>query len=273
MRAGLVAPSASSAGLPGARSAPDGRRRPPTCCRHAGGAPSTAGHDRASGNSAQKLRAGVLADERGLALVELLAALVVGAIVLFATFGLLDTAVRLQAKAVDGIEAVDRGRLGIDQITQVLASRICLGTQPSLVEGSDSRIELYASLAPESGTVRLVAQRRRLTFFGDAIREELWVSSPPAAPPAVPPASTTTPTSTRTLATDVRPIASTPVFRYYANEGTPAHPTLRLPTPLSASDRARVAMIDVGFVARGRRADVVTTFGSQIFNRSSTCVE
>jgi prepilin-type N-terminal cleavage/methylation domain-containing protein len=214
-----------------------------------------------------------LADESGFSLVELLAALVVGTIVLFATFGLLDAAVRLQAKSVDGIDATDRGRIGIDQVSQGLASRICIGTQPSLVDARDDSVEFYASLAPESGTVRLIGQRRRLTVVGDGIREEVWEATPPTAPPVVPPANTTTPKSRRLVVTGIKPIASTAVFRYYANEGTPAHPTLRLATPLSAADLARVAMIDVSFVAQGKRADVSTTYSNQIFNRNATCID
>jgi prepilin-type N-terminal cleavage/methylation domain-containing protein len=212
-----------------------------------------------------------LADERGFTLVELLAALVVGSIVIFAVFGLLDTAVRLQAKSVDSLDATDRGRIGMDQISQVLASRICLGAQPSLVEGRDDRLELYASLAPESGAVRVIAQRRRFSVTSLGIREDVWVSSPPAPPPSVPPASTTTPTTTRLVVTGVRQTGSTPIFRYYANDATTSQPTVLLTTPLATADRSRVALIDVTFTASGKRSDVGTSFHNAILNRSATC--
>jgi exopolysaccharide biosynthesis polyprenyl glycosylphosphotransferase len=52
----LVHPSASSAGFPGARSAPDGRWRPPPCHQHDGGTPSTVSHGRASGKTTQNFR-------------------------------------------------------------------------------------------------------------------------------------------------------------------------------------------------------------------------
>jgi prepilin-type N-terminal cleavage/methylation domain-containing protein len=213
-----------------------------------------------------------LADERGFSLVELLAALVVGAIVLFAAFALLDTGVRLQAKSVDSLDATDRGRVGIDQISQALASRICLGTQPSLVDARDDRVEFYASLAPESSTVRLVVQRRVLDVTPIGIRERVWTNSPPQAPPSVPPATTTAPTSTRVVAQAVKPTGSAPYFRYYANEGTPAAPTRLLTTPLSTLDLARVARIEVAFTAYGKRADVGTDLSNEILNRSSTCI-
>jgi prepilin-type N-terminal cleavage/methylation domain-containing protein len=213
-----------------------------------------------------------LAAEDGFTLVELLAALVVGTIVLFAAFGLLDTAVRLQAKSVDSLDATDRGRVGIDQISQDFASRICLGDQPSLVSASDTGVEFYASLAPESSAVRLVVQRRRLTVTPTGIREDLWTGSPPVAPPALPPASTTTPTRTRMIVTGIRQIGTTPVFRYYANEGAPARPTLLLTAPLSPSDLSQAVLIDVSFAAQGKRADVHTDYSNQIVNRSPTCV-
>ena len=212
-----------------------------------------------------------LTDERGFSLVELLAALLVGSLVLFAGFALLDSAVRTQAKSIDNLDAIDRGRVGIDQIAQSLASRICLGAQPSLVDARGDSVEYYASLAPESSTVRLIAQRRRLSVTPLGIREDVWVSTPPAAPPAVPPANTATPTTTRLVVTQVTQTGSTPVFRYYANDAS-ARPTVQLGTPLSTADLARVAVIDVSFTARGKRSEVGTTFNDQVFNRSSTCV-
>ena len=126
-----------------------------------------------------------LRDEDGFTLVELLAAMVVGMIVLFAVFGLLDGAVRIHARTTDQIETSGRGRLAIDLMSQSLGSRICLGEVPSLVAASDTSVEYYASLAPERAGVRLEAQRRRLTFSGGAIREEMWTSSPPVSPPDV----------------------------------------------------------------------------------------
>jgi prepilin-type N-terminal cleavage/methylation domain-containing protein len=213
-----------------------------------------------------------LAAEDGFTLVELLASMLVGAVVIFAVFGLLDAAVRLQAKSVDGVDATSRGRLAIDQVSQSLGSRICLGAQSSLVDARDASVEFYASLAPESSAVRLIVQRRRLTVAGTTLREEIWTSSPPVAPPNLPPASTTAPSRTRELLSAMAPTGSTPVFRYYAYQGTPSRPTQLLSTPLSAIDLARVAVIDVGFTARGKRPGVGTAFSTQIFNRSTTCV-
>jgi hypothetical protein len=213
-----------------------------------------------------------IAKDDGFTLVELLAAMTVGMIVLFAVFGLLDTAVRLQAKTVDGVETTDRGRLAIDRISQGLASRICLGNQPSLVEGDDDHVEFYASLAPESSAVRLIVQRREVALVGTTIREEVWTSNPPLGPPNLPPASSTTPASDREIVSGVRKTGSTPVFRYYARNGAGGEPTVLLPTPLSAVDLRRAELVEVTFSAQGNRSDVSTDYTNRILTRSTSCV-
>jgi hypothetical protein len=71
---------------------------------------------------------------------------------------------------------------------------------------------------------------------------------------------------------NVQPIGTTPIFRYYAYTGTPARPSLELATPLSASDLSSVALIAVGFSARGRNAGVFSQYRNEIFNRSDTCL-
>ncbi|MEY2514505.1 MAG: hypothetical protein QOJ89_1863 [bacterium] len=211
-------------------------------------------------------------NEDGFTLVELLAALVVGMIVLFAVFGLLDTAVRLQARTVDGIETTDRGRVAIDRISQGLGSRICLGNEPSLVEGDDDHVEYYASLAPESSVVRLIVQRREVAVVGTSIREQVWTSNPPLGPPNLPPASSTTPVSNREIVAGVHKTGSTPVFRYYARDGAGGEPTVLLPTPLSAVDLRRAELVEVTFTAQGKRGDVSTAYTNRILTRSTTCV-
>jgi prepilin-type N-terminal cleavage/methylation domain-containing protein len=213
-----------------------------------------------------------LIDDRGFTLVELLATMVVGTIVLFGIFGLLDTAVRLQARSVDSVEANGRGRLGIDLISQRLDARICVGDEPSLVAASGTGVEFYASLAPESSAVRLIVQRRRLTITATGVREEIWTSSPPLGPPNLPPASTTTPALASMLVSGVRQVGTTPVFRYYADDPVTQRPTVLLSTPLAAPDLRRAVLIDVSFTVQGKAADVSTEYDNQILTHSSPCV-
>ena len=213
-----------------------------------------------------------LSDESGFTLVELLAAIVVGMVVMFAVFALLDTAVSLQARTVDRIDTTDRGRLAIDRLSQGFASRICVADEPSLVEADDTHTEFYASLAPESSAVRLTVQRRRVAVVGTTIREDVWTSDPPLGPPNLPPANTTTPARTRDVARGISQTATTPIFRYYAKDETSGLPTVLLATPLSAADLRRAVLIDVSFTSEGKRDDVSTDYSNQILTRSATCV-
>jgi prepilin-type N-terminal cleavage/methylation domain-containing protein len=222
-----------------------------------------------------------LADERGFTLVELLAAISVSTVVLFALFGLVDTATRQQSVATDRIDANDRGRLAMDAISTQLRSRVCISSaEDSLVAASDSQIEFFVSLGltPEGATnsQTLVLQRRRLTYrpATSDVLEESWVGILPA--PALPPAASTTPTRTRTLLTNVSLDGSTPFFRYYAMT-SPAPPDpplpelLLAPTPLSATNLTKVAQITVSFAAKGKVAGLSTPLQNRILDRSPGC--
>jgi type II secretory pathway pseudopilin PulG len=222
-----------------------------------------------------------LSDERGMTLVELLAAMVVGMIVLFALFAIVDNAVHQQASAVDRLEANSGGRLAMDRISQQLGSRVCLsGTQGSLVSAADNQVEFFASLGltAESTTAsqRLVLQRRRLTYrpASKDVLEEVWVGTQPA--PALPPGPQDLPvptpaTTKRMVASRVEPVGATPFFSYYAMTGDPPQPTQLLTTPVLAADLPKASRINVGFVARGRIAGVSSELHNQILDRSPGC--
>jgi prepilin-type N-terminal cleavage/methylation domain-containing protein len=221
-----------------------------------------------------------LADERGFTLVELMAAMVVGMIVLFALFAIADNAVRLQSRAVDSIEANDRGRLAMDLISQQLSSRVCLsGGQGSLVAGAANEVEFFASLGltPESTTdsQRLVLQRRRLTYrpTSNDVREEIWVGTQPA--PALPPGPADSPpaapTRTHTIVSGVAPVGTTPFFSYFAMTGDPPQPTRPLSAPLASGDLSQTARINVSFVAHGNIVGVRTELHNQVLDRSPGC--
>jgi prepilin-type N-terminal cleavage/methylation domain-containing protein len=221
-----------------------------------------------------------LSDERGFTLVELMAAMVVGMIVLFALFAIVDNAVRLQSRAVDSIEANDRGRLGMDLISQQLSSRVCLsGGQGSLVSGAANEVEFFASLGltPESTTdsQRLVLQRRRLTYrpASNDVREEVWVGTQPA--PALPPGPAdlppAAPTRTHTIVSGVAPVGTTPFFSYFSMTGDPPQPTQRLSTPLASAELSTAARINVSFVAQGSFPGVGSELHNQVLDRSPGC--
>ena len=215
-----------------------------------------------------------LVGEEGFTLVELLVAMVVGLVVIFAALSVMDGSWRLNAKTTDHIETTNRGRLAMDRITQQLGSRICLQSetpaQGSLVTATNDQIEWYASVTNETAP-RLVVERRRLTYRAATkdILLEAWTGSAP--PPIPPPAKTTTPTVTRTIAQGVAPAGSTPIFRYYVPQGTPALPTLLLTQPISLANANNVLLVKVNFAVLGNKPSISTELQNDSQTRSPTC--
>jgi hypothetical protein len=174
---------------------------------------------------------------------ELLVAMTIGLITVLAVLAVLDTSVT-QSNAVAGrVDATQRGRGAMDQITTELRSQVCYSPiVAALVSATDNSVKFHADLSDGS---RLLEQRE-LVFDPAAktIVEKTWagVGSPVTFPKL---------TRSRQLLDDVtsRPAPDAAMFRYYAyNSATPPRPVLQLPTPLSATDLARTARIEVGFI-------------------------
>jgi hypothetical protein len=186
-----------------------------------------------------------LRSDAGVTLVELLVAMVIGTGTLLAVFAVLDTSVK-QSNAVAGrVNATQRGRLAIDTMTRQLRSQVCFSpTVPALVSGTDNSVKFHADLS--DGT-RLIEQRELLYDpVKRTINERTWAGSLILGVVTFP-----TLTKNRQLISEIttRPAPDAAIFRYYAyNTAVPPRPIIQLPTPLSATDLARTARIDVGFV-------------------------
>jgi hypothetical protein len=201
-----------------------------------------------------------LRDEAGMTMMEVLVACSVGMVVLLAMFGLLDSTVRMNTNVMRKTDAMQRGRLAMDVLTQELRSQVCLDKQAgtAVIPGATAdTVEFYSDFSNGDGTT--APTKRRLSL--DPATGDI-VTSVFAATTLVPTADdfAATPTSThmrlenaaRQLAAD----GTTEVefLRYYAYQwvGNPPRPeaTERLPTPLTPNDARRVARIDVSFVAQ-----------------------
>jgi hypothetical protein len=184
-----------------------------------------------------------LRSEAGVTLMELIIAMTIGAGTLLAVFAVLDTSVK-QSNAVAGrVNATQRGRLAMDTITRQLRSQVCYSpTVPALVSGTDNSVKFHSDLSDGSKPI----EQRELIYdpIKGAINERTWagVGSPLTFP---------TMTKNRLLISEIttRPAPDAAIFRYYAyNTSIPPRPIIQLPTPLNATDLARTARIDVGFV-------------------------
>jgi prepilin-type N-terminal cleavage/methylation domain-containing protein len=188
-----------------------------------------------------------ISDERGFSLTELLVALVIGMIVLLASFMLLDRTISASGQIADRTEALQRGRLAMDLITRQLRSQVCVGNTVPMVAGSDTSVTFYADLSDASGSTPI--KKRTLTYDAstDTISESVVTGA------GTYPALTFTGAATTTqLLTKVEQImdgsTARPVFRYYGYTVGSTNGALDpLSTPLSAASLSRVALIKVGF--------------------------
>jgi len=161
-----------------------------------------------------------LRSEEGFTLPELLVAIIIGTFIMLAAAGLLDTTVSVGTKVNKRVDATQRGRTALDQITRDLRSQVCIPADPqldSLIAASDSSVDVYTDLG--DGSAAKPPQRRTLTFDPTlrTIVERIYTPSGAAGSYVFP----TSPTLTRTLLSDVVQDGSTPVFTYYPLDPTP----------------------------------------------------
>ena len=186
-----------------------------------------------------------LRQQHGFTLPELLVAMTIGLMTVIGAYTVLETSMKQTTNVAGRVNATQRGRIAMDVITRQLRSQVCYSaTVPALVSGTPDSVKFHADLSDGSKPI----QQREIVFNPTArtITERVWPGS--GSPLAFP-----TMTVNRLLVDQVArriPSDPTPVFRYYAYDlNDPPRPDLELPTPLSTTDLARVAKIEVGFVA------------------------
>jgi len=207
----------------------------------------------------------------GFTLPELLVAMTIAMVVSLAAFSLIEFVMKQTGQATGRIDATQRGRIAMETITRQLRSQVCLpsGT-PSMVNRPgnvtdaddisffvDFRDGSDPTLAPDLHTLSFDAANKRIVESDIAGGKNLnpVTDLPYNGTPA-----------SKTILTDVvAPPDGTPVFRYYAYDGT------AIPLPISAANLKKIAQIKIAFMAlpsRGKATDRGTVlFQDQIFVR------
>ena len=222
-----------------------------------------------------------LGDERGFTLVELLAAMSIGTIVLMAAFYTLDRAGAVQREAADRSDALQRGRIALELVTRQLRSQVCLGTATEpITDGRATSVEFYADLT--DGTDANKIEKRRIAYNAT---DKTVVESRYTASGTYPDLTfSSTPASTRVIGTGIVQqkvgTVNQPIFTYHAWEDsdTPGN-MVQLPAsdtaPLSTTDVGRTIMVKVAFVAQPIRYKTTpkdrdsTTLENQAYVRSA----
>jgi prepilin-type N-terminal cleavage/methylation domain-containing protein len=232
----------------------------------------------------------------GFTLVELLVTMVLGTIVLGGLLGLVTTSERAGKRVSDRVDAAQRGRNGMEQMSQALRAMVCLpspatgGAAPTpIVEADATHIKWYANLdqsatvdANGDGDATYDPQQRQLRIAGTApatasVVEDRWTGTLPVS-------ASTAATSSRVVIDNIAPSAdagaAVPYFRYYglASNGTSYD---ELTAAQIAAAPGRVVRIDLAFralpssrtqaTAVGQRpgADMRTSVYARQVNRSA----
>lgn len=191
----------------------------------------------------------------GFTLPEVLIAATIGFVVLAATIGLLESTLRLGTGISSKTDAMQRGRLALDTITQQLRSQVCLSRDvPAVVAGSSSSVTFYADFSDGTGVIAPVKRTLEFDAAGSDVRvfEYEPTVTPPVNDDSYPDDPTTGNMVLENAALQTEP-APRPFLTYYAYQrvgDTPTPEFQLLATPLSKAAAARVARIDVAFASR-----------------------
>jgi hypothetical protein len=199
----------------------------------------------------------------GMTLPEVLIAVTVGFVVLAATMGLLESTLRLSGGVMAKTDAMQRGRLAMDRVTQELRSQVCLDlTTPAIVSAGNvttaDSVTFYSDFG--KGELNVPPKKRTITFdtTTSQITETVVVGAGPAGGPytynGVPTQQVLFQGASRVMKKVGGVDTPVPFLQYFAFEETGNPPVLRtsqvLPPPLDGAEAARTARIEIAFNAR-----------------------
>jgi prepilin-type N-terminal cleavage/methylation domain-containing protein len=212
----------------------------------------------------------IRSDQSGFTLVELLAAMSVGMIVLMAAFLLLDRATSVSHEIANRQEALQRGRLAMETIVRDLRSQVCLGDEKEpITTAENSKVTFFVDLSDGSKN----PEQRTIRYQDGSIYEDTYIGTGPYPELVFGDAP-----ETRVLVSGVQPIVdngvSRPILRYYAFNpgGVPGDLQLLTPNPaLATNDAIRTVMVKVGFTVLPDRKtpknSEATTLESDVYVR------
>jgi prepilin-type N-terminal cleavage/methylation domain-containing protein len=218
-------------------------------------------------------------DESGFTMIELLVAAMIGTIILFAAFSLVDLSIQKQAETESRLDATQRGRQAMEQISRALRSQVCPGQGlATMIEAEDNKATFYsylAATAPTTGPIKV--QKRQLTYelptataTRGAIYERVWENKSTTMGGL---AFAATPDRTRVVADNLSRVGSLPIFRYSKYDPQSSPLMQALAPPIVDSDKSLIVQIKTTFNAfpltSRRAATVATRLESKVFIRTA----
>ncbi|MBJ7470699.1 MAG: prepilin-type N-terminal cleavage/methylation domain-containing protein [Solirubrobacteraceae bacterium] len=224
-------------------------------------------------------------DERGMTLVEMLVGITIGTIMVFAGYAAVDAATKLQGRTAMRIEAINRGRGGMEAIAASIRAQQCFNSERPMRWASGNGMEFYASVAPESTSAnrKQPVERHRIEWTGGTtgdigdgkaanntsgdITRTIWRSTVNPTTGVV--QWPTQPTSVSKIATGVQPAPDrrdgtkmAPLFRYFKYASTTGSGRVDLTSPVvtnpdaAQTDLAGIVLIEISYQVTPRKTAV-----------------
>ncbi len=175
--------------------------------------------------------------EQGFTLVEVLVAMLIAGAVLAVATTVLTGASRSSDAVQRRTAALQQARIGLDTVVRSLRAQSCVPTDTTprvpVIDATATSVTFFADLSGGADT----PLRRRVALDTDTgtLTESVWAAGDLDGTGAA---------NTRVLARDIEPVGSTPVFAFFAFNGSnPPVADSPLTTPLSAGARTTVARI------------------------------
>jgi prepilin-type N-terminal cleavage/methylation domain-containing protein len=189
----------------------------------------------------------LVADEQGFTLVELLAAMVIGSIVLTVLMNVFLTGMSNSNKVTDRVEATQRARIATDRLTSLLQAQVCVDGVAPISAATATAVTFTANIGAVTGTPT------RFTLRYDAATRNLWedtvTSTVPTTGVNAGKVLFTGTLRSRLIATQVLPYNGA-IFTYYMfDPDTGMVGETPLAVPLSTADRPSVIRVGTALTA------------------------
>jgi type II secretory pathway pseudopilin PulG len=192
-------------------------------------------------------------EESGFTLVELLVASMLGTLILWSAFALIDAGFRGQRTVENRLDAAATGRAAMEQVTRQLRAQVCLGTGVApVLRAEDNLVEFYASVAPPAATpsARQAIQRRTIEYVPNGATGRGLIRETVVTGAGTPPNVTFTATpQVRTIVDNIAPVSGVPFFRYYRYDPVNSPEVLPIATPAVDADRRVLVQVQTAFEA------------------------
>jgi Tfp pilus assembly protein PilW len=201
-----------------------------------------------------------LSGEEGFTLIELMTAMVIGMIIIFAAMTFLQRSFAASNEVADRTDAAQRGRIAMDDVTRQLGSQVCFSGTLPLISGSPTSMTFVTDLG--DGTAS--PERHTLSFVAGSKGFNLTESdySMTSVNGATPVTWSSTPVRTKTLIRNVAQDGSTPFFAYRGYDGTASSRSVALNSTLATADLDNVTQIVVTFTANPAHSSSSSKRGS-----------